>query len=208
MSDRRIFVVRHAQSEWNGTRRISGQLDPPLSEKGRQQAADLARLLEREPLTEIYSSSLLRSIETALPVAESHQLRITTCDEFKEINFGVLQGRYRDERDPEAQELWNVRARDKKNCRVPGGESFAELEHRVRSRLDQILDRTTNQSILIVGHRSTNRVLLSTLMNWTSGVAIGLNLRNKFVYEVILSSTPQLVSIDLGAGTRCSGFRG
>jgi hypothetical protein len=45
-------------------------------------------------------------------------------------------------------------------------------------------------------------------MNWTSGVAIGLNLRSKFVYEVILSSTPQLVSIDLGAGTRHSGFRG
>jgi broad specificity phosphatase PhoE len=207
-SGRKLFVVRHGQSEWNGKKRISGQLDPPLSEKGRHQAQALARALQEESLGAVYSSSLSRAVETARPVAEFHNLPITTCDALKEIHLGILQGRYRDERDPEAQELWAKRTQNKRDFRVAGGETFAELEQRVRSCLNEILLKGAQEALLIVGHRSTNRVLLSSLMNWSEQTAISLNLRSKLLYEIVLGATPQLFTIQPAAGTKYFGFRG
>jgi len=206
-SGRKIFVVRHGQSTWNGQRRISGQLDPPLSAKGRRQAEYLARALRNLDLSGIYSSSLSRAVETARPVADFHQLPITRCDDLREIDLGILQGRYRDERDTEAQELWKERSLNKRHFQVFGGETFEELECRVRSCLDGILKTDARGSLLIVGHRSTNRVLLSTLMNWTDETAITLNLRSKYLYEVILGGTPQIYTVQPSLGVRHPGFR-
>ena len=110
---RSVFVVRHGRSEWNGQKRISGQMDPPLSVTGVQQSLLLERLLREVPLSAIYASTLCRSVETAKPTANFHGLKVQTCDALKEIHFGILQGRFRDQRDPEAQRIWEEREKDK-----------------------------------------------------------------------------------------------
>jgi broad specificity phosphatase PhoE len=147
----KIFLVRHGQSEWNGQNRVSGQLDPVLTPKGIQQAHALARVLRDEPLAAIYTSSLTRAVETARPTAELHRLPIQTRDALKEINLGVLEGRFRDERDPEAQQLWEEREEDRLHYQVPGGESYLDLERRVTACLNEIMDQEAGKTVLIVG---------------------------------------------------------
>lgn len=208
-SPRRVFVVRHGRSAWNKTKRITGQLDPPLARAGHEQAQALSSVLADEKLAAIYTSTLQRAVATAEPTASRQGIPINRRSELMEINLGVLQGRYRDERDPEACELWRIREANKCAARVPGGESFAELEARVVPCLADILRETNAGAVLLVGHRSTNRVLLGTLMRWNRELWAGLNLRSKFVYEVTLTDPPRVQTICLSGserGVRKAGF--
>lgn len=204
---RSIFLIRHARSEWNGQKRITGQLDPPLSVTGVQQSLQLERLLRGVSLSAIYASPLCRSAETAKPTANFHGLNVQTCDALKEIHFGILQGRFRDSRDPQAQRIWEEREKDKLHYRVPGGETFLELERRVVPCLSDILKRAPRRAVLIVGHRNTNRVIMGKLMQWNTPAAVELDLRSKYVYEVVPGGKPQIVTYRLDNGFKYEGFK-
>lgn len=193
----KVFLVRHGQSEWNGQKRISGQLDPPLTPKGIQQAVALAATLRTEKLSAIYTSPLTRAVETARPTADQHQLTIQTREALQEIHLGVLEGRFRDQRDPEAQRLWADWQKDKEHYRIPGGETFLELEQRIIPCLNDIITQEATGSILIVGHRSVNRVILGALLGWPRRLTLELNLRSKYLYEITSGQGSQIKTICL-----------
>lgn len=205
-----IFLARHGQSEWNGKKRISGQMDPPLSQKGMQQAKALAKVLQDEHLSAIYTSTLARTIETAEPTAVSHQIRIQKKAALKEIHFGILQGRFRDQRDPEAERFWVERTKERLTYRIPEGETFPELEQRVIPCLNNVLKSEAGEAVLIVGHRNTNRVILGALMCWSSEHVVTLGLRSKYLYRITLSNEPsiQTISLDMKKnGLKYNGFK-
>ena len=192
-----IYLARHGQSEWNHQYRVTGQLDPGLSAKGRQQSLALADCLRGEALDAIYTSALQRTIDTAQPTATAKQLPITALPALNEIHLGVLQGRFRDERDPEAQAMWAGWQADLWGAAVPGGERFEEVAERAGQALQGILQRHAGRSTLIVGHRGTNRVLLGTLLGWPRPRWSELSLRNKFCYRLRLGSETQIATLTL-----------
>ena len=193
----RIFVVRHGESEFNTTNRTTGQLDPDLTAKGVEQSMTLARVLRNIPLDRIYASTLGRAVNTAEPVAKQKGCVTQKCDALKEINLGVLQGRFRDARDPEAEKLWIARKQDKLNFCPPGGETYAELESRVAECLREILRDDNQQSILIVGHSNTNRAILGLLMDLPRERWIELNTNARNLYEIEQQDSPSLFTIPL-----------
>jgi len=65
----RLILIRHGESTWNRERRIQGQLDPPLSEQGHEQARLVAGRLGRREVEALYTSDLLRASQTAAPIA-------------------------------------------------------------------------------------------------------------------------------------------
>ncbi|MEZ4861135.1 MAG: histidine phosphatase family protein [Caldilineaceae bacterium] len=197
---RRIYLVRHGESVWNAEKRISGQGNPPLSEVGRQQAAALAQVLCNVPLTAVYTSTLRRTLETAYPVAANHGLPIQRRADLCEICLGELQGRYRDERDPAAQALWQHWQADKDQMRLPGGETFIEFEQRILCCWETICGANAGGSPLIIGHRSTNRVILGAIMGWPHAQAKTLPIRNKYLYEIIPGPQPAIATIRLDEG--------
>src|SRR5919201_5393932 len=69
----RLVLVRHAQSTWNVLGRIQGQLDPPLSERGREQAQRLGERLSAQRWAAFYSSDLARAWETAELIAQNFE---------------------------------------------------------------------------------------------------------------------------------------
>jgi broad specificity phosphatase PhoE len=206
----KIFVVRHGQSEWNRDKRISGQLDAPLSPKGIAQSHCLEQALRKEPLTAIYTSTLSRAQDTARPTALSRALPIHTRAGFMELHLGDLQGRFRDARDPEAQQLWEERAKDKLAFSILGGETYADLEHRVLATLSEVMDDERGGTVLIVGHRNTNRVILGHLLHWSPETAIAANPRSRYLYEITPGREPRVRTICLNAeklGHSYDGFR-
>ena len=79
-----LLLVRHAEPV-----RIvdaDGPADPPLAERGREQAERLATWLRDEPLDDIWSSPMRRAMETAAPVAEAHDLDVVVDDELAEFD--------------------------------------------------------------------------------------------------------------------------
>ena len=181
---RTIFLIRHGQSLWNKRKRVTGQLDPGLSETGKRQALALADALASVPLHAIYTSRLERTIHTAQPTAERHALAIQADFRLDEINHGILQGRYRDERDPQAQALWEQRKKDKLRFRFPGGENLQDLAVRVLPFLESMMVREQGKQVLIVGHRNTNRVILGLLLQAVPEAWDEINPRSQALYEI------------------------
>lgn len=198
-----IYLARHGKSELNEQQRISGQLDTPLSARGLAQSRALAAVLAAQPLTAVYTSTLQRSIDTAQPTARIKGLDIATRAGFNEIHHGILQGRYRDERDPEAAELWQAWRQDMWNQVVPEGETLREFTQRVRATLAEVLRaHSADEPLLIVSHRGTNRVLLGSLLGIPESDWPGIRVRSKFLYRVSAGAVPRLHTITIVGSTQ------
>ena len=70
----RIILARHGQTDSNACNRFQGCLDIPLNATGRRQARLLAEQLARYRPQKLFTSDLIRSMETARPVAAKLQL--------------------------------------------------------------------------------------------------------------------------------------
>lgn len=206
---RRIFLARHGQSIANLNKQISGQLDIPLSTKGRDQSLWLKEVLQHENLSAIYTSSLNRAVETARPTAEHHNLRIQNMDGLKEMHFGILQGKTADETDRHVFGLWQDPARYKMTKNIEGAETFIDFERRVSNCLAGLMANSSG-TILIVGHRNTNEVILANLLMLGSATELNINVKNKYVYEILCGAIPQVATIRLGGehhGKKYAGFK-
>ena len=193
---KRIFLARHGESIANQEKLLSGQLDYPLTEKGKSQAHWLCDVLKENALSAIYASSLTRAVETAQPTAEYHKLDIQAIDDLKEIHFGVLQGKAVNALDEETQALWQAYGSDK-DFTVPGGESFHAFQQRILDCLEFLLQAMPDNS-LIVAHRNTNEVILSKLLGLVSTNDKGINIKNKYLYEIQFGVQPSVNTIRLG----------
>lgn len=210
MSLERIYLARHGQSEFNRERRLCGQLDPALSALGVEQSRQLARVLAEVPLQAIFTSTLRRTAQTAAPLARARGLQALALAELKELSLGALEGRFRDQRDPQVQALWRQRKADPARFRAPGGESFQELEARVLAALERLLRSADSGAALIVGHRESNRALLKGLLGWSTERALAEKLRNHFVYDIDVAARTVVRTISLreeDAGRTYDGFR-
>jgi broad specificity phosphatase PhoE len=208
-SQRTIFLARHGQSESNLEERISGQADPNLTEKGLRQAQRLAEVFRGIPLTKIVTSTLRRSMETARPTAESLGISLCPLDALKEMSFGILEGRLRGHLDHKSQHFLDQWTQDKLHFRIPGGEHLLDVQNRVLPLLSQVLMENPDGTLLVVGHRHTNIVILSALMGWDLKSTAEFSIQSKYVYEIHCASTPHIHTICLTGkerGTRVAGF--
>jgi broad specificity phosphatase PhoE len=92
-----LLLVRHGETDWNREGRWQGQADPPLNERGRVQARELAEALAGERLEAIYASDLKRAYETAEIVGERLGLPVTSDPALRETDVGSWSGLLREE---------------------------------------------------------------------------------------------------------------
>src|SRR5512138_1921026 len=97
MRHRGLYLVRHGATESTQEDRFSGALDIPLSNEGREQAEQLARRLADEDIVAIYSSPLIRTMETAKIIARPHALTPIPNDGLRETSHGHWEGLSRKE---------------------------------------------------------------------------------------------------------------
>jgi broad specificity phosphatase PhoE len=69
-----VILVRHAEKADDGTS------DPPLNEKGKKRARDLASMLSKTEISAIYSTDYKRTRQTMMPLARQKGLEINTYD--------------------------------------------------------------------------------------------------------------------------------
>jgi broad specificity phosphatase PhoE len=166
MADALFFFVRHGETDWNAERRLQGQLDVPLNDIGRRQAAHCAGVLRRlmsragrtpaqfaftsSPLTRARATmEILRGGLALAPDAYAIDARLT------EMSFGTWEGlTYREvkARDPG---VLHARDRDKWNFCPPGGESYAQLAERVRGWLAGVAG-----DVIVTAHGGVARALM------------------------------------------------
>jgi len=66
-----IYLVRHGQTDWNVQERWQGITDNPLNETGRGQAREVAKEVSKIKIDHIFSSDLIRAVETAQIISKA-----------------------------------------------------------------------------------------------------------------------------------------
>lgn len=148
----RICFIRHGETDWNVARRIQGQIDVELNETGRGQALAMAFNAGHYDFSAVYSSDLLRAVETAKRVAERRGLEVQTLPQLRERHFGVFQGLTAEEglqRYPAAQ-CWYT-GRDV-NYEFGTGESLLTFAERVHEAVATLTRHHPGQTIAAVSH--------------------------------------------------------
>jgi broad specificity phosphatase PhoE len=156
----RILLLRHAETDWNRERRFQGWRDVPLSATGREQAESAARLLAATRIEAVWSSPLARARDTAAIIAAPHRLAVQESDAFREMGFGEWEGLTRDEvreRFPDAHRAW---AETPHEAAWPGAEPLAMVRARALAGLEALRAAHTGQTICLVSHGITGRLLI------------------------------------------------
>jgi broad specificity phosphatase PhoE len=159
----RVLLIRHAEPV-AAAGRCYGRSDLALSRRGRQQAAVLAKTLEREPLAAVFSSPARRAVETALPIAAVHSLAPQIVDAFAELDFGTFENRSYEELATAEPELFRQWMERPTLVRFPGGESFTDLRARGLNDFALILRRSRGSTLAVVAHGGVTRVILASAL--------------------------------------------
>ena len=146
-----ITLVRHGQTAWNVGRRFQGRSDIPLSDVGRAQAAAASRALASDRFDVVYSSDLIRAVETAEMIAAPHDLAIHRDERLREFDFGEWEGLTWAQITQRWPHLLEHGGTEAKYYQPTGGESFDDVRERVRSFLADVRARREGQ-VLVVTH--------------------------------------------------------
>lgn len=161
----RIILVRHGQTAWNQAERIRGQVDIPLDEVGLAQAeATAARVAEEWNPVAIYSSPLLRAVQTAQAIARKCKLDVQIVAGMNDMNFGQWQGVPYDEVERRWPDLARAWLKTPHLVTFPDGENLAMVRQRAMAALTQLIEQHPEDEIVIVAHTVVNRVLLCAVL--------------------------------------------
>lgn len=145
-----IYLARHGESDWNVENRFQGHTDRPLTERGLEQARELADILADEPLDAVYASPLLRARATAEVVAARKGLEVISMAALREVDVGSWAGLSRAEVElqfPEGFRSWMSGG-----AGWTDGESYEEMAERVLAALHHIASAHPAGRVLAVSH--------------------------------------------------------
>lgn len=157
-----LYVFRHGQTEYNREKIFTGWLDSQLTQLGVEQAQILGQLLIEKKIDLAFQTRLTRSQDTLKEVLIFHPEceQIITDDRMIERSYGDLAGKsHQSIIDQYGQEQFEIWHRDYRIA-PPGGESFADVEKRVQSFIDDLKKNYagTDHGIAISAHGNSIRI--------------------------------------------------
>ena len=135
-----LLLIRHGENDFVKTGKLPGQsAGIHLNERGQKQAQGLGEALKEVPIKAIYSSPLERALETAEPIASSHQLEIIQEPNLMDANVGKWQGKSL--KALRLTNAWKVVQHSPSRFQFPEGESFIDLQTRIANTLETIVKK-------------------------------------------------------------------
>jgi len=160
----RLLLVRHGITEFNSTRRFCGYSDIEMSEAGYGQAERLRDRLANEKIDAVYSSDLRRALVVAEVITSVHKVDIVTCSELREANYGNAEGLTFGEIRRLYPEVAEHIVNFNLQLNFPNGETFEGFIERVSTFLNRLNKHAPSETILIVSHSGSLKVLLCRLL--------------------------------------------
>jgi probable phosphoglycerate mutase len=153
-----LYLIRHGRSDESSsdlaTTPRGPQWDPPLDERGREQAELLTRrLLLMDRPSAIYCSPLRRAKQTIAPYAERTGLGVVYDPDLMEAHVGDWENKTFEEILTSDEEMLpRFRNQEAIWHRAPGGETLASLRGRVGEAIERILALHLEGNVLAVVH--------------------------------------------------------
>jgi len=177
----KVIAMRHGESEHNTLGVVNG--DPKkifhLTPKGKKQAKHLAKKLSSKKMVAIITSEMLRTQETAAPLAKLKAIGIQTDKRLNDIGAGRLEG-------IPILEFRKLTNNIKKS--VKGSETNADLGKRLKSFLQDLVDCYSGQTVAIVSSEIVLHALWQVSLGQPCDEDLGEHLHNGVAYEFIINS--------------------
>ena len=144
----KVYVLRHGTTVWNEEGRTQGRRQNKLSKAGKELATQTAEKLKNEKIDVIYSSPLMRTMQTANIVNKYHNSKINRCELLTEVDQGVFSGK-----------LWRKLTDHEKQLKAErhpstGMETYEQAYERVKEFVETILKNETCENVMIVSHNN------------------------------------------------------
>lgn len=164
LNHKRIYLVRHGQTDYNVANIVQGRgLNPDLNSTGKQQALQFFKFYRDFPIDYIFTSTLVRTQQTVMwfiargiPWQPMHHL--------DEIGWGELEGKPAELAKDRFHDLLSDWAKGSLERKINGGESPLELQLK-HKRFIEHYRSLPHKNILICSHGRAMRILLSTMLD-------------------------------------------
>ena len=162
----RLLLVRHGETDWNRQGRFQGQIDIPLNENGRAQAAAAGEYLKAVRFDRAYTSSMARPRQTAEGILQHHPgVPLTSVPHLVEIGHGEWEGRLEEEISATWPELLADWKRAPETVQMPAGETIHDVWDRSLKGWQTIAASLhPDETALVVAHDAVNKTILCALL--------------------------------------------
>jgi broad specificity phosphatase PhoE len=160
----RLHLVRHGQTDWNKEAVFRGRADRPLNMTGKREGLAVAFALEDTSLAGIYSSPLVRAIQTMEETADRHGQDVVAVDDLTDIDFGTWQGKPKDEVAREHTEQYRTWLEEPEKMEFPGGESLVEAAQRATKAIEELAGKHEGGQFTACTHRVICKALVCSLV--------------------------------------------
>jgi broad specificity phosphatase PhoE len=162
----RVMLVRHGSTVLAAEDRFAGSSDVPLSEEGEAQARALGERLRGRKIDACYCSPMGRTVRTAQLIVEPHGLVPQPVPAFKEIDHGHWEKLTRAEVEAQFGDEYQTWEKNPFSFAPQGGESGLSVLARALPALQDLVRRHEGQTILVVSHKATIRLLLGSFLGF------------------------------------------
>ncbi len=162
----RLYLIRHGMTKASAEDRFAGATDVELAEEGRWQAQQLAARLADDRIVAVYSSPMIRTVDTARIIAASHNLLPLQRDELREINHGHWEGMRRSDVEEKYKAEYDAWETDPFTFAPEGGESGLSVLARALPLVRELVQIHEGENIAIVSHKATIRLIITSLLGF------------------------------------------
>jgi probable phosphoglycerate mutase len=159
-----VYLIRHAEALGNYYRRVQGHWDMPLLKGSKAQLLSLEERFRGVYIDEIYSSDLIRAVDTAKALAEPRGLPIQKTAELRELSMGAWESRswpYLRYADFEQAELFRI---NPLNWAPEGAENYRDAALRLKGFLLSMAEQKPGKTIAAFTHGALVRSYLCLYM--------------------------------------------
>ena len=158
----KLYLIRHGESVGNQKRLLFGRSDYPLTELGREQAAQVRDKMAENPVSVCYSSPLMRARETAEICFAGRGVDILPLPEVMEQDMGRYENMDFPTMEAEHPEVMDAVMHGWYGFLPEGGESFAQVCLRATAGLDAVL--RCGEDAAIVAHNGPLAAIVTHLL--------------------------------------------
>jgi len=183
-----IILLRHGQTEWNVEGRYQGQLNSPLTQKGKLQAKEnalkLNRAIDLDKPFKIFSSPLGRAKESCYIICDTLGIdreEVIFDKRIQEFSYGIFEGKTKKECAMLHADALAAREADKFFYTIEGGESYDIVSKRLYAWLEDVKDE---KLIIMVAHEMVNRALRGIYCNYNNDKTLSLRQANDLVLKL------------------------
>jgi probable phosphoglycerate mutase len=161
-----VLLVRHGHVEGIKPERFRGRADLALTEEGQRQAELLAqRIASQWAPRSIHTSPLQRCVATGAAIATACGIPSETLNELCDLDYGTWQLLTYDDARAKNPDLFAAWFATPQLVRFPDGESLQDVAVRTANVLRFVLSRNAADTLVLVGHDSLNRVMLTQILD-------------------------------------------